>query len=282
MSLFGRVLVPLDGSAFAESVLPQIGPLLIRREAEILLLQAVEPPVGIDGDVVAGRELIRARAEGYLGALASTWKDRGARVSARVRLEAAADAVLDAAAEEKATLIAMATHGRTGFSRWAFGSVAEKVLRASRVPLFLVRPVAGSVPAAELQVRRILVPIDLSERSLAIVPPAAELAEALGAEALILNVCGDEVSCDVPVLPMNRAYEEFRRAGVRAQPVMRKGDPAVQILEACKEHSADLIAMATHGRSGLSRWALGSVTEKVSRCAAVPLFVVRDVGTGVA
>jgi nucleotide-binding universal stress UspA family protein len=178
----------------------------------------------------------------------------------------------------------MSTHGRSGLARWVFGSVAEKVLRASPIPVLIVPSFTGSggdvfpTGAREIPFKKILVPIASAELSLEIVPPAIEFAQLFESRVLALNVCqGPE--CSVPVHEMRRAYELFTAGGVATEPLVRQGDAAVQILEACRETGADLIAMTTHGHSGVSRWVLGSVAEKVLRGANVPLLVLRTAGT---
>jgi nucleotide-binding universal stress UspA family protein len=202
-----------------------------------------------------------------------------------VRVGDPAETLLEIARDERVSLISMSTHGRTGIPRWVFGSMAEKMLRASPVPLLLVRsfrpdregkPVSA---AAESRPARILVPIGAGESSQEVIPAAMELARAFGAHLLVLNVCEGHPQCCVPVPELTRAHEKFREAGLTAEPLMRRGDPAEQILEACRQHSADLIAMSTHGRAGVRRWMLGSVAEKVLRHATVPMLVVRSAGS---
>jgi nucleotide-binding universal stress UspA family protein len=282
--MFERILVPLDGSPLAESILSQVRRILLHHDSEVVLLRSAALPPLDEGDVSALLIALERDADGYLRGQQLKLAEKGARVRTLVRTGPPADAILDAAGREKATLIAMTTHGRTGFSRWTFGSVAEKVVRASPIPVLLIRsftPDASGIvkPAGpgELRVRTILVPIDLSDLSMNVVPFVAEWAKLFQAKVLLLNVCGKEVACDVPVVPMTRAFERLRKDGIAAEPLMRQGDPADQILEACLEHSVDLVAMTTHGRSGMSRWALGSVAEKVLRHATVPMLIIRGV-----
>src|SRR5204863_2868447 len=94
---------------------------------------------------------------------------------------------------------------------------------------------------------------------------------------LALNVC-EGPECAVPVHQMRQAYERLRAASVPAEPHVKQGDPALQILDTCRDTGADLIAMTTHGHSGISRWVLGSVAEKVLRGANVPLLGLRTSG----
>jgi nucleotide-binding universal stress UspA family protein len=174
----------------------------------------------------------------------------------------------------------MSTHGRTGLSRWVFGSVTEKVLRGSPVPVLAMPSFIGMggdafpTGARELPFKKIIAPIAAAELSLEVLPSLAEFAGLFGAHVFLLNVC-EEAQAAVPVHEMRVAYDRLRKLGVKAEPLVKQGDAATQILEVCREKGADLIAMTTHGRSGIPRWMMGSVAEKVLRASNVPLLVVR-------
>ena len=278
--LFDRILVPLDGSALAESVLTQVRRLLAHRDAELLLLQVVTMPPSTEADAGEPLDLLWGRATEYLSKVAARLSEEGFRVRPKIVEGFPANRILDVARRERATLIAMSTHGRTGISRWVFGSVTEKVLRASPIPVLAIPSFLGAGGEAyprgaqEVPFEKILVPIAAAERSLDVIAPAAELAGHFGSKVLLLNVC-EGIECTVPVHEMRTAFERLREKGVPAEPLVKEGDPAVRILETSREQGADLIAMTTHGRRGVSRWILGSVAEKVLRAANVPLLVVR-------
>lgn len=287
MSMFERVLVPLDGSPLAETILSQIRRILFWKDSEIVLLRAIELPPLFGSHEASYLARAEEEAKAYLRGQELKLAEKGVRVRSLVRSGTAAGTILEIAESERADLIAMTTHGRSGLSRWTFGSVAEKVLRASPVPLLLTRSfvtdgfrTARAAAPDELRVKKILVPIELSELSLEIVPYVAELARLFDAKVLLLNVCGQETACDVPVVEMTHAYEQLREGGVAAEPLIRQGDPAVQILDASRDLSVDFIAMTTHGRSGPSRWTLGSVAEKVLRQATMPVLLVRRARIG--
>jgi nucleotide-binding universal stress UspA family protein len=120
------------------------------------------------------------------------------------------------------------------------------------------------------------VPIDATDVCLEVVTPTLELAKLFGSQVVLLHVC-DGQECSMPVVQITEAYERFHQAGISVEPLMKQGDPAGQILDTCAVQKADLIAMTTHGRSGISRWMLGSVTEKVLRAATVPILAVRPI-----
>ena len=142
--MYKRVLVPVDGSDVAVAVLPFIlgiaGPL----DFEVMLLRVNQPvsPVALEATRyvdVEGDEATRAKAEAYLKGLAGTMESRGVRVKTLIRRGDPVSEILAAAREERADLIAMATHGRTGPARVLLGSVAESVLRHADVPVFMLR-----------------------------------------------------------------------------------------------------------------------------------------------
>jgi nucleotide-binding universal stress UspA family protein len=274
-----RILVPLDGSKLAESVLIQVRQLLMQKDAEVLLLRVVTLPPS-EADAGEPLDLLWSRALDYLRTVEEQLSSQGARVRSKVVEGFPANAILKTARSEDVSLIAMSTHGRTGLSRWVYGSVTEKVLRASPVPVLAVPSFVGlggsAFPVGErqLRIKRIVVPIAAADLSLEVVPAVLEFARLFGASVLLVHVC-EGAACAVQTPQMRKAYDVLRQGGVVVEPLMKKGDPAVQILNACDESGADLIAMTTHGHSGVSRWMLGSVTEKVLRAAHLPLLIVR-------
>lgn len=179
----------------------------------------------------------------------------------------------------RASLIALSTHGRSGVARLARGSVAEEVLRNSPVPVLVANPFALK-ENEELPIRTILVPLDGSKRSAEILAMAEEVARLHGAELVLLHVT-DLSWCHYPdvarphELAMARGFlaRDLERLNVRARSIVVEGSAPEKIIEAIASEKADLVALATHGRSGLARWYFGSVAEAVLRRAACPLLV---------
>jgi len=305
--MFERILIPLDGSARAELILTQVGKVLRREDSEILLLRVVGPaPVsGIPEEDRTLMDGMRHEAERYVQDLVKRFLGRGAKARGRVIVGSAADTILEVAHQEHSTMIAMTTHGRTGLSRWFMGSVAEKVVRASSVPVLLVRsfrptPAGAAEPwaAEEMPFRRILVPTDGSPASMAVIAPAVQVAQLFDSEVVVLHVQAPPMppgailpgmEAGLPTLPDEAVpskqdehtatmAERFHQAGVRVVRRTVLGDPAVEIIDRSSATSGiDLVALSTHGRSGFSRWLTGSVTERVLRHGAVPLLIVRAV-----
>jgi len=302
--MFERILIPLDGSPRAELILSQIDRILRWEDSEVLLLRLVGPVAnsGVDEEDRSLMDETRHAAERYIQDQVKRFEERGAKARGRVMVGSTAEGILEVAQEEGSTLIAMTTHGRTGLSRWFMGSVAEKVVRASDVPVLLVRsfrptPQGTVEPATgeELPFRNLLVPTDGSPASLAAAGPAEKFARLFNSEIFVLHVERPVVSPGA-ILPgmeagsmpppseptpslddeaTREAAERFRRAGLRVTRRTVLGDPAAEIIDQASA-GIDLIALATRGRSGFSRWLTGSVTERVLRHAAVPLLIVPE------
>jgi nucleotide-binding universal stress UspA family protein len=271
-----RILVPLDGSAPSEAVLSEIRRFLRMEDSEVVLARATEI---LAVDAYPGIfEKALEQARGYLADHQKRLTDQGVRTSMIAEFGRPADFILQTAVKEHATLIALATHGRKGLTRALAGSVAEEVLRRSPVPVFAVRPspIPVGVPREPGPIRTILVPLDGSDRSLKAMEPANAIAETFGARLILLyvRVPGSEAP------PKPEEYLETAAQLAKGPPPLRlveSGDPIKEILGTSRFHQADLIAMSTHGRTGLKRLTAGSVTEAVLRQAYVPLLVVRSV-----
>ena len=152
--MYKKILVPLDGSELAECVLPHVESIARGCSVpEIVFLRAVEPfrmPSGGEGgfsteDIVRLDQKARMAAEDYLSELLNRTKYDGVTVRAEVLVGNAAESIISYAINNEIDLIAIATHGRSGISRWAFGSVADRVLRSTCVPVLMVRA-PGCVP----------------------------------------------------------------------------------------------------------------------------------------
>jgi len=177
----------------------------------------------------------------------------------------------------KADLIAMTTHARRGLSSLLMGSVAQAVLRHSSLPILMTRP---GLHAPNRPLVRILVPVDGTEQSTSICSTVRDLATESGAEVIIFQALVPVLVVDPvtgfaplgvpePLPDPSAALEElalhFRKQGIPARILTAQGTAADQILEQARKVDADLIAMSTSGRRGLSRLVLGSVAEDVVR-----------------
>jgi len=297
--MFTRILVPLDGSETAEAVLPYARLLAGDLKIPVELLTVVDvTEIGrhlrsdqfTDLDALIKYQV--ADHEKYLGGVAQSFK--GEKVSCSVDRGVTAGSIIDKARADKGTLIAMATHGRSGLTRWLLGSVAEKVLRAASNPLLLVRAGDGPATGGKATIDSVTVPLDGSELAESILAPVVELAKAVKLAVRLIRCYSvadmiygyEDYSAGLGTLREKSKEEavEYLQARIRhlreqglteLVPLTSEGEPGEAIIEAAKETPNSLIAMCTHGRSGVNRWLLGSITEKVVRHSGHPVLVIR-------
>lgn len=193
--------------------------------------------------------------------------------------------------EQDVDLVVMGTHGRCGFERFILGSVAEEVVRLAPCPVLTVHP--GHGPAVGDRIRRILVPVDLSETSTILLEYACEVAAFWEAELDVVHVVEragmgygagmepfvitKEVALPIQLdaLRLEALASSVLDERVKYTLSTRIGNPGNEIVEAVAESHSELIVMATHGWTGMRRMVLGSVTEKVVRHAGVPVLTFR-------
>jgi nucleotide-binding universal stress UspA family protein len=301
--MFQRILIPLDGSPRAELILSQVDQLWEREASELLFVHSISAHSPSNGGYDTTPSLVHRRddAQSYLDGVARRYSDAGAKVRTRVLEGSPGGAILDVAKREKASMIAMTTHGRTGIMRWLMGSVADQIIRSSEVPLLLIRPFHLTDPSAAdpagpkmSPFRRILIATDGSPTAMAIVDPAMQFASLFDSEIVALHVWDSYVLDGRPLLGMEagampppeaplssedavteRVARQLSPSRLKVTRVTRYGEPASEILDHSFEHGIDLIALATHDRWELSRWMTGSVAERVLRSAGIPLLIVR-------
>lgn len=271
--MFERIVIPLDGSAASEVILPPLERLAGTRPSDLILLHVTGLVPLYPGEGLPA--LLMDPATDYLRGLEERFAERRPRVRVLERRGSAVTGILDVVREEQATLIAMATQGRRGLGRLIFGSVTEAVLRESPVPVLAVR-VAPDLQA-QGPPRTLLVPVDGSLGSRAALPPAIETARRFDARLVLFRVVDPGRESPAEAEPaLQRLCGEALAEGVVAHAIVEEArSPASAILAAVADHHADLIVMATQGRTGLARLQAGSVTEEVLRGSPVPLMAVR-------
>jgi nucleotide-binding universal stress UspA family protein len=298
-----RILVPLDGSSLAEQALSCAVTLAQGLSADLVLLRAIWIPPDVrealdesDVELMAAVAQLEAEAGSYLSTLAGQLGDMGLEIQTAVRRGPAAEAILDYAPSADIDQIVMATHGYSGIKRWTHGSVAERVLQAARVPLLLVRVDEQDLTRdwrQPMACRRILVPLDGSPVAEQILPTVTTVAQALAAELTLFQVPIAYVTgwmtgeWYLPTQGVLDTAEEnshsylqavagrLAEQGLGVTTGTSIGSVADCIVEYAEANAIDLIAMCTHGRTGLARWALGSVADRVLRAGSTPILLVR-------
>lgn len=300
--MYKKILVPLDGSPSAEQVLPLAHALAAKLPLAVELLGVVDTVELARGLATIERFYMTSvvadetrRIEEYLAAVEKTFS--GSAVTNTVAEGHAAELIIANAAADKTTLIAMASHGRSGLKRFLLGSVAEKVLRGAANPLLLVRSTEEVKAAGAALLRSIVVPLDGSELAESVLPTVVELAHKLELEIILLRAYAipygaytagegfyDPVNLEALLTRLRqetidyleRKTAKLKREGCeKVSYVAREGLSADEIIKIAGATADSLIAMCSHGYSGVKRWVLGSVTETVVRHARNPVLVLR-------
>ena len=306
--MYKRMLVPLDGSELAEVVFTYAKEIAGRLDLDLTLLHVCVPGERELASmhrayVERAAELVRRQSEDVQR---QTGIESGGRVlEARAELAVGhpAEEILRYADENDIDLILMATHGRSGVRRWAIGSVADKVLRSSKVHVWLAR---AGIPEETVYdkwpSRTLLVPLDGSELAESVLPHVEALTKQRGAESVEVVLIrvreAPFITVDYPEASMPLTWEEhvehikssfkdgcerylqgvakrLSDAGLNVRSDVLMGEPADEIISYATKHPFNLIAMSTHGRSGPKRWAYGSVADKVLHGVTSPIFLVR-------
>lgn len=303
--MFRTVIVPLDGSAFAEHAIGPAIQIAKRSRAALHLVRAHVPyPFELsDGGKWDNR--VRHDERQYLARLAAELEGAtAAPVSTALLSPTVVQSIARFADGFDDALLVMTSHGRTGLSRFWLGSVADGVVRHSATPVLLVRS-PGEEMAAPWSVesepfRRILVPLDGSERAESILGPVVSLARLTHAALRLVrvvewapvplpvpagNLDAAVYTAELTELEIARAHEYLGNVAARLRAdgelgeittdVGMGGRAAPSLLEAIESWHPDLVAVATHGRGG-SRVLLGSVADKLLHATRVPLLVLRS------
>ncbi len=290
-----RVLFPTDFSDGAKRAFPQAVFLADWHDAELHILNVTGRhrhdyeetkanfPIALD----TLTDWLRRPDESIDG---MNWPDLEALPIEQTQIEsaAAAERIVDYGDDNEIDLVVMGTHGRRGVDRMLFGSVTEEVVRTASCPVFTVRADADVTPSQAI--RRILVPIDFSDASESAVQHAKEIAQTYGAEIDLLHVVEppfypSAYGIDSASFPTQEVVDrvekqlgDVAREEIGYEHVMVEatvGHPPSEILHYVDENEVDLVVIATHGRTGLERALLGSVTERVLRQSPAPVFVVK-------
>jgi nucleotide-binding universal stress UspA family protein len=289
---FNKILVPLDGSELAEAALAPALAFAEALSAHIVLLRVVVPlTIKLNPDLY--KRIIESGqndAEVYLNSIQSRSPFSSIHLKTEMVVGKAAESIINYAQGNEIDLIVMSSHGRSGISRWVYGSVADKVLHQAACAIAIIHPRVETEPFVN---KRILVPLDGSLQAEQALRPALTLAKAVLAELILLRVT---IMPQMPMEPvagwpgfdsvMNATEQDARiylhrvrdsltndhvqiNIHIAAEPV------AESIIDTADNLQVDLIVMSSHGRSGMSRWVFGSVTEKTLRGAHCATLVIR-------
>jgi nucleotide-binding universal stress UspA family protein len=305
--LYEKILVPLDGSKLAEIALPYAEELGGKLGSEIILLN-VRAPTDNPNEPEQRAYISKMAAMIEQNIKKSPPLPHGEKFKVISALIGSSDSlihpdeeILDYAEKENISLIVMVTHGRTGIRRWTLGSTANKVVRASKCPVLLIRASADLPRSVHLD--NILAAVDGSKPGEAVLPYIENLASKLKASIILLNVVeppyhftayagkdcysgtgiarvpytGEEINL-LKVMAeeyVKSVSDKLDAKGINASYEVMVGSAGEEIIKAEEEMHPGMVAMSTHGHSGLGRWEHGSVADKVLHAGNAPLLLVR-------
>ncbi|MFA5078937.1 MAG: universal stress protein, partial [Dehalococcoidia bacterium] len=311
--MFKKILVPLDGSTEAETVLPYVRDIAIRFDSEVEILgvglgskrrrvnQLLDNYVHHAVDHLQKHE-ITCRAvllysdphRNFLDYREVTAGPNQIKARGEMLYGGPPETILAYSSDHQMNLIIMATHGISGLRRWWLGSVFEKVVSRATMPVLGIhsKQVREMERDRKAVFKRILAPLDGSETGGAAMHDAEALALKSGASMVLVHVLpaphavearwlGPEFSEFVKAMHdagqkyLDKVEARLSARGINVQVRIVSGDPAGKIIEVAREEKADLIAMSTHGRSGIARWVLGSVADKILHESKIPMWLVR-------
>lgn len=255
---FRRLIVPLDGTAFAEHALPMSELIAHTYQSELTI-------VNVESD--------ENQIDDYLKHIAWQLRQSGLSVVLDRRTGSVAEEINKAADENEADLIVMSTHGMPGLDRFYAGDVANRLIRIMKKPVLLLRP-TERWQTRTTRFTRLLVSLDGSETAEKILPYARAIAGTFGSEIVLLSV--PEAESEIPRLEeyIDTVCNALRERGYNARSLVTGSGAVRTILEISLSESVDLIMMATHGRGNFERRAaVGSVTDRVVDAANCPVFL---------
>lgn len=300
--MFRHILVPLDGSALAERVLPHVTAFARLDDARVTVARVLEPPTPSDRsrsvDPVEW-ELARIEAGDDLTRVRDRLARHGVDSESRVFEGTPASNLIRFAHEHDVDLIVLASHGQSGLAGWNLGSVGHKLLLHAHLHLLLVRAFASAEPdAAAVRYRRVLVPLDGSQRAECALPSALRIGDAHDATVILAHVVVPaRLCCPLPLAhdeaeivrsfdELDRAHAERYLSGVTAERsrtgrelqdrVVAGDDRAAALHDLIEREGVDLVVLSAHGATGSTRWPYGSVTLNVLAYGAAPVLVVQD------
>lgn len=307
--MYSRILAPLDGSEYAERVLPFTQSLATGLSLPVTLLYAIEPEhPSISQSLNPGlhqhqsAEHRTQHAMAYLEPVAAELRNAGLNVGTAIPQGQPDAAIVEEADKDPGVLITMSSHGRSGLTRWWMGSVADRVLHLASNPLLIIHATHPRGTDQEERFERIIVPVDGSELAEQILPHVTYLSAATGVTIDLVQAIPsrDEYNGFISLRPTGLisslpSYEEYdqtvsaeaasylddlktrllQQGAASVETQLLHGPAADSITDLAASTRNNLVAMTTHGRSGVARMVMGSVAERVVRQSASPVLLVR-------
>ena len=287
--MFSRISVPLDGSRLAEQILPFARFFAVPLNLPVDLFTVIESASNHPS-------WSPARARGYLEGVREKYFSSGVSTNFHVETGEAATVIIEHYRNDPHCLIAMATHGMSGLRRWLMGSVTSKVVQHAANPLLIIRPTEKADPVIPASLRTIIVPLDGSALAEKALPTVIGLAKPLKLEVQLVRaytpaaetyiiadgvIAQSTAQFNENIKSEAETYLDGKVQALRAEGLDNVistavlGDAATEIIDFAIRTENNLVAMSTHGRSGVGRWLLGSVAEKVVQHSQDPVLLIR-------
>jgi nucleotide-binding universal stress UspA family protein len=301
--MFGHILIPLDGSPLAECVLPHVVAVARAFEAQVTVLQVLERPpvVGPTRSVdPLGWTMVKSEAEAYLNGVVLRLQEVDLRVDSVLLEGNAAESVIQFAHDNVVDLIMLSSHGRSGLSGWNVSSVVQKILVRSYLPTMIIRAYQPTSPELTgLRYRRILVPLDCSQRAECVLPVVTSLADFHDPQLLFVHIVRkpeipqrtpptvEDLELADQITQRNR--EEAGKYLNQIQPQMISSafnvrtcmavseNVAATLHEMTEAENVDLVVLSAHGQSFVPNWPFGGATVNFIAYGTKPLLIVQDV-----
>ena len=302
-NMYEKILVPLDGSKNAETILPNVVTLARESRGKVVLF-TVESPGSTAGRTGSARsemgnglatlEKPDAQMKAYLDSAAGMLAEAGVKATAAMATGDAAEEILAYAAEHECDLIAMCTRGHSALHRGLMGSVTDAVVRISKVPVLAVGPKCVKGKDLDGGIRSVAVPLDGSEMAETVLPHVEKLARLMSLEVVLLRVVrmapwsyGGHEGMPLDAAAIEQSLENDAKRylsavearitakGIRCRSEVMHGVPWDKIVAFAGNANDMMVAISTHGRSGIPRLVLGSVADMLIKSLERPVLVVR-------
>jgi nucleotide-binding universal stress UspA family protein len=290
---FKKIMVPLNGSELAEKALPFAKTIAKLKKSNVILF-AVSLTIFVER-----RDRLFSS---YLEANAKELNEEGIKTTTATSYGNVAEEIVKYANNNKMDLIVMATHGYSGAKKWMFGSITQKVLYGTKIPVLLIKEKAPEVSA---EFKKILVPVDGSPFSESTLPYVEELSKKTNREVILLHICEPPIVPSYGSHPINPSWKKYRddmwgemeklstnyldkmmvamkakRIKVKSRVVKAQtGEVAKTIMKISREEKVDLLVIAAQGRAGVSRWVYGSVANRIVEESSQPILLIRPLAS---
>lgn len=294
-----RILLPLDRSPLAECVLPHAVAIARAFDSQVILAHVMDLPQRANWRRAVdplNYRIRKAEAESYLGDLVVRLIKSGVATEKQILDGYAAERIVEFSRRTQVSLIVLSSHGQSGLTGWNVSSVVQKIILRAHTSIMIVRayqPISPNV--TELRYHRLLLPLDGSQRAECILPMANTLARSYDAKILLAHIVrrpemprrtpptDEDVNLADRVVGRNQAEAIQYLDQVKSQ---MSGDIQARVLvsdhiaatlhELVDQEKTDLVLLAAHGYSALTRWPYGSVVSSFITYGTTPLLIVQD------